>query len=460
MYRPLLFACCAIAAPVAFLWDSPVAEACGGCFVVQQSRTVVSGHRMILSVSPEQTTLWDQIVYSGEPESFAWVLPVKGLATVGLSSDALFENLDARTRVQIFSPEVYCTLPSGPSGGLGPCSTASGAGPTGGGGELESQEESVEVVSHQVVGPYETVQLSSADPQALQDWLASHGYTVPADVSPVIEAYVAESFDFLALKLVPGVGVDAMRPVRVSSPGAAATLPLRMVAAGTGAFTPISLWVFGEGRYEPMNFPSFTIDAADLWWDFTSASSNYKELRAAEYAASDDRAWLVESAGEFSAVDLTSTMLALAESDPPGSGYADEQGMGAVEACQADLDDLFAGIDPTSAWFTRLRAELSRAALASDLDLGAAVDQSAVAPQLLVPYDQYTGDPCSTSFADCHTGSAASTGSGGNGSGGSGSRASDSGGCAMGKDTGMTLAAALGLLAAACAAARRKRVPR
>ena len=53
-------------------------------------------------------------------------------------------------------------------------------------------------------------------------------------ILPVIDAYVAEGFNFLALKLVPGQGVDSMRPVRVTTPGAAATLPLRMVAAGTG----------------------------------------------------------------------------------------------------------------------------------------------------------------------------------------------------------------------------------
>ena len=68
------------------------AHACGGCFVQQTENTQVTGHRMILSVSKEQTTLWDQIEYSGEPESFGWVLPTKGIVTIDLSSDALFET--------------------------------------------------------------------------------------------------------------------------------------------------------------------------------------------------------------------------------------------------------------------------------------------------------------------------------------------------------------------------------
>src|SRR5262245_2348241 len=65
------------------------AHACGGCFVMQSENTQVTSHRMILSVSPQETTLWDQIVYSGAPQSFAWVLPTKGVVTIGLSSDAL-----------------------------------------------------------------------------------------------------------------------------------------------------------------------------------------------------------------------------------------------------------------------------------------------------------------------------------------------------------------------------------
>src|SRR5262245_66238612 len=54
------------------------AAACGGCFVQQTESTQVTGHKMILSISKDRTTLWDQIQYDGEPSSFAWVLPIRG----------------------------------------------------------------------------------------------------------------------------------------------------------------------------------------------------------------------------------------------------------------------------------------------------------------------------------------------------------------------------------------------
>src|SRR4029077_12623626 len=131
--------------------------------------------------------------------------------------------------------------------------------PGGGGGGFFGGGVGVMVVSQQTIGPYATVQLKSTDPNALNAWLKANGYDVPADVQPIIAAYVTEGFDFLALKLAPGLGVQAMRPVRVTVPGAGLSLPLRMVAAGTGAPVGIPLRVIAEGRYEPKNFQFFAI---------------------------------------------------------------------------------------------------------------------------------------------------------------------------------------------------------
>ena len=122
------------------------------------------------------------------------------------------------------------------------------------------------VISQSVVGPYDTVQLQSTNPTALTDWLTANGFSIPTDVQPIIAAYVSEGFDFLALKLQPGQGVQAMRPVSVTTNGASLSLPLRMVAAGTGATVGITLWVVAQGRYEAANFPNFTIDPSTLVW--------------------------------------------------------------------------------------------------------------------------------------------------------------------------------------------------
>ena len=211
------------------------AHACGGFFISQSENTQVTGHRMVLSLSSTQSTLYDQISYSGSPESFAWILPIQGQVEVGLSSDLLFATLEIETETSIASPTIDCTGGCFNSSGTG---SAVGPGPGPGG----STGGGVEVIAQAVVGPYETVQLSASDPQALANWLASHGYVIPADVQDVVDSYVVDGFDFLAMRLVPGQGVDAMRPVRITTPGAGLTLPLRMVAAGTGATTAVCGW--------------------------------------------------------------------------------------------------------------------------------------------------------------------------------------------------------------------------
>lgn len=357
-----------IAAAVALAND---ANACGGCFVQQSENSIVSGHRMALSISTTQTTLWDQITYSGDPAEFAWVLPIRGQVDIGLSSDALFALLESYTTPQISSPFISCPPPPD-CGGDG---NAFGGGTSGTGGG--SEDGGVEIIAQEVVGPYETVQLTAEDPAALAQWLDSHGYNVPADVQPVIDDYVFEGFGFLALRLVPGQGVDSMRPIRVTTPGAAPALPLRMVAAGTGAITPISLWVLGEGRYEPENFPSFQVDPTALVWNWDEQKSNYSDLRQAGFAASDGAGWILE-AGEPTGSWMFQQLVDTANWDPIGSGYADETGEKAVENAEADVTTLLTGINENSLWISRMSAELARAALGQDLALQASSDQATI----------------------------------------------------------------------------------
>src|SRR5262249_49367638 len=90
---------------------APDAAACGGCFGPPTEITQVTGHKMILSVSKTQTTLWDQITYSGNPSSFGWILPIKGTVDVALSSDALFQALEQNTQVSVTAPIISCPPP-------------------------------------------------------------------------------------------------------------------------------------------------------------------------------------------------------------------------------------------------------------------------------------------------------------------------------------------------------------
>jgi MYXO-CTERM domain-containing protein len=351
-------------------------RACGGCFIrpSTQNATVVTDHRMIFAVSPTQTTLYDQIQYSGSPSDFAWVLPIHGQVGLGVSSDLLFSVLDRTTQTTILAPPYPCQS----------CNCGFGGGSSSGsGGPLNASAGSdsggVTVTAQQVVGPYATVQLhpnSTSDTAALTAWLQANSYSIPAAVDPIIAAYVSEGFDFLAIKLVPGTGVQAMRPISVTSTGAAISLPLRMVAAGTGATVGITLWVVASGRYEPKNFPSFTIAPSSLVWDWSTSSSNYTTLRAQKEQQFGNAAWQIESSLDQSPYSVESAVL----QDPSAAAYAPVNaqdggpGQTAVEVRSQDLNTLFPTGNSTVR-VTRMRGDLSQAALANDLVLQASADQ-------------------------------------------------------------------------------------
>jgi hypothetical protein len=382
---------CALGIGVGIVTEREVA-ACGGCFhPPTQVATDITDERMLLAVSPAQSTLYDQIQYSGNPTSFAWVLPIHGTVDVGLSADVLFDSIDVLTATQIVAPVANCPSPNcrsgfnAPQGSLG---TAAGAG-----------SGTVTVTKQENVGPYATVQLHSTDSGALEAWLSQNGFVIPTDVQPVVAEYIAEGFDFLAMKLLPNQGIQAMRPVRVTTQGASLSLPLRMASVGTGVQVGITIWVVSDGRYEPQNFTFFHIDDSELVWDWSTNSSNYTTLRAQHEAALKNAGWELESSitlnetlisnvilngGQYygggfapaTASDATQDYLPVTANED--AGLEAGAGESADQVRADDIATLFAGIEGPAVRVTRMRSDIAHAAMTKDFVLQASADQSEV----------------------------------------------------------------------------------
>ncbi len=356
------------------------AAACGGCFVPPEDATVVTDHRMILSVGQGESTLYDQIRYQGLPSEFAWVLPISGEATVGLSADTLFATIGGFTQTQVIPPPRNC--PQGPNCNSNFGATSASEDSRSAGASPQSPPD-VTVTKVENVGPYATVQLQSTNAEALNAWLAENKFTVPADVKPVIAQYVKENFNFLAMKLRPGANVQAMRPVRVTTKGPQVVLPLRMVAAGTGPIVGITLWVVGQGRYEPTNFPTFAVKSEELIWDWTKEASNFKTLREERAAAGKNRSWEIESAFRLPVSQITAPLENGGRFGAPSTGdYTDvpaangNPAKSAADVRKEDLDVLFGKKRASEVFVTRLRTDIAHAALTEDLLLQAPADQS------------------------------------------------------------------------------------
>jgi hypothetical protein len=427
------------------------AAACGGCFhgAVEATPSVVTAHRMALSISPTRTVLWDQVEYSGNPSEFAWVLPVGAGAYIEESHDAWFEALEAVTATRVMSDVVNCAngttvRQQEQSGGCGaPATMAEDGYAPGTNDAAKSQGRGADVtVEHQgTVGPYETVTLKSDDPTALRTWLVSNGYAIPSDIEPVLDAYVAEGAEFIALRLKPGTGVQQMTPVRVVTPGASPVLPLRMVAAGTGPQVSIVLYVISEGRFTTQNFEEARIDYGSLSWDWLTSRSNYAETRTAALAGG---AWLTSfarrgamttqittpdsSVAQYAVAttgqsyqslgDLYFAQAAADDGEPatcvgasalaaPGlvvetcdvGGCSDEVDAALLECgLWTDLSAALIGMHPRDVWVTRLESELPRARLADDLVLQAATAQATVENWHVATKNQ--NPPCDTSASN------------------------------------------------------------
>ncbi|MBX3271396.1 MAG: DUF2330 domain-containing protein [Sandaracinaceae bacterium] len=290
MTKRLCVALCACALAGLPLAPAPAA-ACGGFFMPPTgSPSPVTRHRMAISMSMHETTLWDQIQYEGAPEDFVWVLPVAGGVPVELADNAFFEALEQHTTIVMEAPLPPRTFCNDPCGGFFGAAAESG--------DFRGGPMSGEVTVHHqgAIGPYETATIGSDDPDALVAWLREHHYGVPDEVLPIIAHYTAQGLDFAVLRLSSNFGVDRMQPVRVTVPGFGTSFPLRMVAAGVEGSVGLELFVFGEGRYGPMNFASAEVDRDALTYDWASGTFDYEARYAAAQATADGRVWITEFA--------------------------------------------------------------------------------------------------------------------------------------------------------------------
>jgi hypothetical protein len=416
------------------------AHACGGCFHEpnpNQTVSVVTDHRMAFSISTTQTTLWDQMKYAGDPKSFAWVLPVGQGATIELARDEWLATLAALTAPSIFAPPVNCGSNTGGGMSCG-CGGADEANLSADGSASDAGTYGgVQVISQGVVGPYDTVTLRSSSGDSISQWLVTNGYVIQPQIQPILDAYTNEGFDFIALKLAPNQGVQAMQPVRVTTPGADPSLPLRMIAAGVGSDVGLELYVISDGRYESKNFPALVIDPTAVVWDPVALSSNYTSLFKDAVAKGG---WVTEFSGPLQRLQQTyaaqctgkpgatvpcatdagsdaSTNTSDASTDASDDASTDADISDAevsdadasedasctetVSACTlfTDFDLATAGLSPYNVTVTRLRTSLPASALNVDLQIGAGPQTTVSNIINTTKYSDPSYDPCASSGA-------------------------------------------------------------
>jgi hypothetical protein len=284
------------------------AAACGGFFCNSSQPVNQSAERIIFSHNGDGTiTSVIQIQYAGPSESFAWVLPVPGTPTVGVSSDTAFAALQSRTNPVYrmnTTVEGSCDDDARRSGSGGPVFASDGdldAGSAPGEGAPEAPP--VAVLDAGSVGPYDYVTISvnpalehPAD-EAVQ-WLQDHDYDVDDFGRQRLAPYLASGLNLLAFRLTKGDSTGTIRPVMLTYESDKPMIPIRPTAVAADADMGVMVWVLGETRAIPENYLSLEINEAVLNW--FSPSANYGALITAAADEAGGQGFVTEMASSTS----------------------------------------------------------------------------------------------------------------------------------------------------------------
>ncbi len=197
------------------------------------------------------------VSFEGDAEDFAWVIPVPAKPEIAVTDPDLFWELSDFTFTEV------------PKNG-------GGFGCLGGATEGDTEEEGVDVIEEQVVGPYATAILSATNATALADWLNANGYVFPEEGEETVSEYIEKEWYFVATKInaIVGIGLagyeekveeeaaealaeGAIEPIILSFASDEIVYPLRITSLSTmNAMWPeVLLYVITDHVMVPEQYP-------------------------------------------------------------------------------------------------------------------------------------------------------------------------------------------------------------
>ncbi len=247
-----------------------------------------------------------QIQYSGDPERFAWVIPVPKTPELSVGSQPMFVNLLNAT-VPSFTLNTqfdFCDSEgnSSSSAGCGMSSDDSGGSASfapNGGGNPESEAPQIRL--RQSVGAFEAVVLQPTSAQGMVDWLENNGFDADAgDAVPIVADYVNRGYEFVAIKLRPAAGTDEIHPLVLRYQGDEPCVPLKLTAIAAADDMAVRVFFLGKRRVVPTNYKHVTLNPAQL--DFRNLGTNYNLAvsRAVDSPVANGQAFVTEYAGPSS----------------------------------------------------------------------------------------------------------------------------------------------------------------
>ncbi|MGD8862452.1 MAG: DUF2330 domain-containing protein [Myxococcales bacterium] len=244
-----------------------------------------------------------QIRYQGDPERFAWLVPMPVEPEVSVGSQPLFDALlrgsrpvfGLRTRVMRCDGSVEESEAQGCA-----AQDASLAQPAGA-SMLEESETQADPIG-ETVGAFDVTTLKDMETDEILQWLQDNDFELPPRTAELIDPYVRDGAVFVALRLTPGAGVQEIHPIVFRYPGDRPAIPVQLTAVAAVSDMRIRTFFLGEGRMAPTNFRHVELNQVRLHWP--SFASNYDAvLSRAVDETGDGLGFVTEYAGDSAVVD-------------------------------------------------------------------------------------------------------------------------------------------------------------
>ena len=294
------------------------ADACGGTFCDAGPRAMPvdqSGENILFVMDGGTVEAHVQIQYQGDPEAFAWIVPVMAVPEIEAGSDALFQNLLSATVPTFRTTSVFedCGPERGRGGGFGGCnSEAEAVQEDGGGSESDGFndpfEDDPQVVSRGTAGAFEYAVLEGGTIDGVVQWLDENGYAQDDDAPAELQAYLDKEFLFVAFKLRGGTGVDEIHPVVIRYEGDEPCVPIRLTRIAATDDMGVRAFFLGDSRVAPTNYRSVELNLAAIDWQTLGANYESVVTQAVDAEGSDGHGFVTEYAGA-SGVVLTDGIL-------------------------------------------------------------------------------------------------------------------------------------------------------
>jgi len=222
-----------IAAAMVLVPRPAAACACGA--VISNSTAAVSAETSLITWDGSTETIDMVLVLEGQASDAAWIMPVPPGTVASLGDRAVFGKLVTAT-----APRVEKQYTFWPSFGFGGNSSGAGAQRPGGLSVTTSE-----------VGPFTVSTLSGTDPEAVNTWLADHGYPTKPALTPTFADYLADGWSIDAVKLTSPSGqlAGSLDPLRMTFAATAPVYPIKL-SNYAKVVQPVTLYIAAAHRME------------------------------------------------------------------------------------------------------------------------------------------------------------------------------------------------------------------